>query len=141
MEIKHYKIVSNMIAFILGAFTLGDILDYFFYTNVIYGNNTSLIIAQGFFIAGLISIFVLFALILQNIKKRGVFISRNEKLFRYFGIIILVLGVISDVLHKNITDVHTSAPRVLGLLGGTLIFISFIFKIGIKMQEEQNLTI
>ena len=55
MEIKHYKIVSNMIAFILGAFNLGDILDYFFYTNVIYGNNTSHNCSR-IFIAGLISI-------------------------------------------------------------------------------------
>ena len=141
MEIKHYKRLSSLIGFLLGILIFGDILDYIFFAKKILGNSTSLIIAHGFYIAGLISVFVFFLIILENIKKRGVFIRRNEKVFRYFGLAILVLGLTSDILHKNITDIETSAPRVLALLGGTFIFISFIFKIGIKMQEEQDLTI
>lgn len=141
MEIKHYKQLSNLMGFLLGLLIFGDILDYVFFAKKVLGNSTSLIIAHGFYIAGLISVLVFFLIILQNIKKRGVFIGRNEKVFRYFGLTILVLGFTSDILHRSITDIETSAPRVLALLGGTLIFISFIFKIGIKMREEQELTI
>lgn len=141
METKKLRIVNSLVGFILGAFTFGDILDFIFLYSDVFEKSKSLIIAHGIYVAGLILIFVFFALILRNIKKGAVFTARNEKLFRYFGIAILVLGMVSDVLHKQTTDVETAAPRVLALLGGTLIFTSIIFKIGIKMQEEQELTI
>lgn len=78
---------------------------------------------------------------MQNIKKKGVFIRRNEITFRYFGFAILFLGFLSDILFNFMTDDRPSGARILAFLGGTLVFVSYIFRIGIKMQEEQDLTV
>lgn len=141
MEIKHYKLLSNLLGFILGAFILSDVLNYPFLFENLSKNPVDVLIPQGVYVLGLVCLIACYATILQTIKKRGVFIKRNEKTFRYFGIAILVLGATADVLFKNTTDVETSAPRILAFLGGTLVFVSLIFRVGIKMQEEQDLTI
>lgn len=142
MKIKNYRLISNLMAFLLGMFTFADVTDYPFLIGKMTEKNSGFIISQGIYVLGLICLIVFYGIILDNLKKRGVFIKRNEKAFLYFGIaILLVLGIASDVLYKNITEIDTAAPRVLALLGGTFIFISYLFTIGIKMQEEQELTI
>ena len=141
MKIKNYKLISNLIAFLLGMFTFADVTNYPFLIGKMTEKDSGFIISQGVYVLGLICLIIFYGIILDNLKKRGIFIRRNEKAFRYFGITILVLGIASDVLYKNITEIDTAAPRMLALLGGTFIFISYLFKIGIKMQEEQELTL
>ena len=89
MEIKHYKRLSSLIGFLLGILIFGDILDYIFFAKKILGNSTSLIIAHGFYIAGLISVFVFFLIILENIKKyqkKRCFYSSERKSVSLFWI-------------------------------------------------------
>lgn len=141
MKIKHYKLISNLVGVTLGAFILSDVLNYPFLFEDLAKNPIDFLIPQGIYVLGLVCLIACYATILQTIKKKGVFTVRNEKTFQYFGVAILVLGVTADVLFKNTTEIETSAPRILAFLGGTLVFVSLIFKIGIKMQEEQDLTI
>ena len=141
MEIKHYKRISNLIGFLLGIFVFKDILDYpLLFTNL-SESSTNNLIPQSIFILGSMFLIAFYATILQNIKKRGVFIRRNEITFRYFGFVILFLGLLSDILFAYFTSDRPSGTRILAILGGTLVFVSYIFKIGIKIQEEQELTV
>ncbi|MDO5665712.1 MAG: DUF2975 domain-containing protein [Bacteroidia bacterium] len=140
MEIKHYRLISNLTSFLFGVFIFHDVLNYFFlFKDADYSVN--FLIPQGIYVLGLICLIVCFAIILETIKKKGVFIRRNERIFRYFGLVITALGFASDLLFNFLIDERTAQARMLGFIGGTLLFVSFIFKIGIKMQEEQDLTI
>ncbi len=141
MKIKHYKFLSAFISFFTGAFICSEIVNYPSLFEKQSGYSTNMLIAQGVFIVGLLCLLALYAIILHNLNNKGVFTTKNEKAFRYFGFAILIFGVAADILFKNITDIETSAPRILAFLGATLVFISYLFKIGIKMQEEQDLTI
>ncbi|MDO5523100.1 MAG: DUF2975 domain-containing protein [Bacteroidia bacterium] len=141
MEIKHYKRLSNFIGFLMGVFIFNDVLNYPFLFEDTAENPASFLIPQGVFVLGLVCLMVFYIKILHNIKKEKVFIRKNEKIFRYFGAIILFLGFLSDLLFNFIADERPSGTRILAVLGGTLLFISFFFKIGIKLKEEQDLTI
>lgn len=141
MEIKNYKRICNLIGFLLGIAVFKDIMDYPFLLVNLSENSGNNLIPQGIFVLGLISLLVFYATILQNIKKKGVFIRRNEVTLRYFGFLILSMGLLSDILFAYLTGDRPSGPRILAILGGTLVFVSYIFKIGIKIQEEQEFTI
>lgn len=141
MEIKHYKLLSNLLGFLLGAFIFGEVLNYPFLFEDLSKNPIEFLIPQGFYVLGLLCIIACFATILQTIKKKGVFIKSNERIFRYFGLAIVVLGITSDLLFSYMTDHRPTEARMLAFIGGTLAFVSLIFQVGIKMREEQDLTI
>ncbi|MBP1637489.1 MAG: hypothetical protein H6Q18_278 [Bacteroidetes bacterium] len=144
MESKKYRKFSNFISFLLGVFAMKDVFD-FIETLTNYNNSTMLakyvLIAQGFFVVGVVLLIAFYFILLENIKKRGVFIRRNEKIMRYFGFSILILGTTSMIICNYWTKESTTSARMLALIGGTLIFVSYIFRIGIEIQEEQDLTI
>lgn len=141
MKTKDYRRLSNFLAFLMGFFILADVLDYPFYLFDKTDDPTFFPVPQGVYVFGLLCLIVFYATILHNIKKKGVFIRKNELVFRYFGFIILIMGFSSDILHNYIADDRPAAPRLLAVLGGTLVLISYLFRIGIKMQEDQDLTI
>lgn len=125
----------------MGAFIATDIVDYPYLFKDFSQNPINFLIPQGVYVLGLVSLIACYATILQTIKKKGVFIRRNEKTFRYFGFFILLMGFSADILFAYLTDERPSGARILAFLGGTLVFVSYLFKIGIKMQEEQDLTV
>jgi hypothetical protein len=53
----------------------------------------------------------------------------------------MVLALSCDILFNWLTGERPSGSRILAVLGGTLVFVSLIFKIGIKMQDEQGLIV
>lgn len=142
MKIKHYKFISSLLAGLLYAFTLPTIGNYFIQFNKnLQINSISFIIAQGLLVLGLVCLIFFFVIILDNINKQGVFVRKNEITLRYFGLAIFLLGLLSDIVFINFTDFDSAGSRILIALGITVLFISLIFKIGIKIQEEQELTI
>ncbi len=141
MKIKHYKLLSGLWGFMLGAFMVGDIFNYPFLFNNLSENPVSFLIPQGIYVIGSICLIACLATILQTIKKKGVFIRKNEKTLRYFGVIIVILSVASDLLFDYMTGERPANARMLAFIGGILVFVSLIFQVGIKMQEEQDLTI
>ncbi|MDO5523098.1 MAG: DUF2975 domain-containing protein [Bacteroidia bacterium] len=93
---------------------------------------TSGVILIGFSMASLIS----------NVRKGLVFIRRNQKILLYYGIAITVLSIIAYIGTPLYSESLASiAANLLSIFGIFLLFFAIIFKIGIEMQEEQNLTI
>lgn len=103
---------------------------------------TSALIAQAINAMGVMMICLLFFVMVENVKKGLVFTVENEKLLRVFGVIIIILGFLSDFI-GTFSDSGSSflSSGLLILVGFCLIFISLIFKIGIGMREEQELTV
>lgn len=141
MKTKKYKTASYITGFILSAFLLKDIFNYPFLLKNTSENPISFLIPQGVYVLGLICLVVFFATISQTIKKNGVFVRKTEKKFRQFGFIIVLLAISSNILFDFMTGEYNINARWLALLGGTIAFVSFILQIGIKIQEEQDLTI
>lgn len=140
MDVKQLKMISSIIPFLLGVIAFKDIVDYPFLFKNLSDHSLNTLIPQGIFVLGLLCVFVFYYIILRNIKTKDIFISQNEKVFRYFGFVIFFLGLFADILFNIITDERPSGSRMLALFGGTLVFVSYIFKIGIKMHEEQEFT-
>lgn len=88
---------------------------------------------------------VLIALITRNVDKGIVFDKSNAQLITWVGAVVLTGGFIQYLLQDFIdtpSSVQTSTSAVLYyLLGMFIIFIGQIFHIGIRMKEEQDLTI
>lgn len=141
MNIKKYKTASYISGFILSVFLLKDIFKYPFLLKNTLENPISFLIPQGVYVLGLICLVAFFVTILQTIKKNGVFVRKTEKTFRQFGFIIVLLAISSNILFDYLTGEYSTNARWLALLGGTIAFISFILQVGIKLQEEQDLTI
>lgn len=83
-------------------------------------------------------------LIFNNVRRKIVFHKKNAQILRIFGTFILYIAVISMFLNNRFLPVYEYEITRFGLLsviGGCLYFFSYVFKIGIKMQEEQELTI
>ena len=88
---------------------------------------------------------VLIALIINNIRKGIVFETSNAQLITWVGAVVLIGGVFQSILY-NFTNIEQLVPgntnHMLVYLFGTFIaFIGQIFHIGIRMKEEQDLTI
>lgn len=139
------KAVKNLSSILVGAFALTDIVRFIeFIIKIVKQEDVSLtgsILIQSVYILGILSVVIFYGMFVINIEKGGVFTHQNQKLLKVFGIIILSSGLSSALLFSWFTDIPDAGSRMLGIIGGTLIFISFVFKMGIKMQEEQDLTI
>lgn len=141
MGTKEIKRLSNLIGFLLGFLLLSDVVNYPFLLKHTSNQPANTLIPQGIYVLGLICVIAFYITILQNIKKRGVFIRKNEITLRYYGFAILLMGLSSDILFNIMTGDRPSGTRMLAVMGGTFMLFSCIFKLGIKMQEDQELTI
>ena len=88
---------------------------------------------------------VLIALIINNIRKGIVFETSNAQLITWVGAVVLIGGVFQSILY-NFTNIEQLVPgntnhMLVYLLGTFIAFIGQIFHIGIRMKEEQDLTI
>ncbi|MDO5665713.1 MAG: DUF2975 domain-containing protein [Bacteroidia bacterium] len=141
MKAKHYKLLSYFIGFSMTIFLITDIFKYLFLLKNLSEQPASLLIPQGVYVLGLLFLIAFYIVILRSVNKKELFVKRNERTFRYFGLIIFILAFLSAKLFDFMTGDIPMNVRWLGLLGGTLAFMSFIFQAGIKLQEEQELTI
>lgn len=98
-------------------------------------------LAQIILAFGIFAVCLLFFLFVANVRRGLVFVSENQLLLMIFGIIIAGLGMLSYIINKISSSNSIFNSGLLVLIGLCFVFISFIFKIGIKMQEEQELTI
>lgn len=85
------------------------------------------------------SIFVL--LMLLNVKRNQVFTKNNANLIIYIGSIVEFNGVLQSILNNFIPNDARQTHVIYLLLGAFILFIGCLFKIGIRMKEEQDLTI
>lgn len=99
-------------------------------------------IAQAIITFGIFAVCLLFFFFVSNVQKGLIFVSENAKLLMVYGCIVSGLGILSFISNRfsGVTNsLFTSGLLI--LIGLCFVFISLIFKIGINMQEEQELTI
>lgn len=79
---------------------------------------------------------------LYNLKHKRVFMPENVRLVQYLGLAVLVYGAFLGIW-KHVSSVETVGfmRDVFLLLGGFILLIGSVFKAGIRMKEEQDLTI
>lgn len=88
---------------------------------------------------------VLIALIARNAGKGIIFDKSNAQLITWVGAVVVAGGCVQYLL-QDFTDMASSIPTATPtmlyyLLGMFILFIGQIFHIGIRMKEEQDLTI
>lgn len=85
---------------------------------------------------------VLIFLLLQEVRKRQVFTKLNSNLIMAIGIVLECNGIVQNVLRNFIADGRSNSSYMIYiLLGAFFLFIACLFKLGIRMQEEQELTV
>lgn len=82
-------------------------------------------------------------LILRNVKKEEVFVYQNSSLIQTIGVLIALNGLFQVTLSWFTPEgIPTDASyRIFVLLGVFIIFMGYLFKMGVRMREEQELTI
>ena len=78
----------------------------------------------------------------SNVKKGKVFCRINQRILSAIGISTMLSGVLINVI-VNLTpiDVFHQNSILLIVIGTVFVLVSFVFEVGIRMQEEQDLTI
>lgn len=85
---------------------------------------------------------VLIFLLLQQVHKRQVFTKLNSNLIMFIGLSIECNGLLQFVLNKFIPGINDNSTYMIYiLLGACFLFIACLFKLGVRMQEEQELTV
>ena len=87
------------------------------------------------FAVGVTSIFLI-----RNIKRRKLFISSTASLIAILGLILILCGIIQEIA-RDIWEAPNTSHMIENAVGIILITISQIFRIGIKIKEENDLTI
>lgn len=86
---------------------------------------------------------VLIYLMLRNVQKGLVFTKLNSDLIMTIGVVLECNGILQMAFNAFLSDSMggNTIPMVYLLLGVFFLFIACLFKVGIRMQEEQDLTI
>lgn len=140
MSSKELKRINLLLSLCLGAFTLSEVLNFPFLFFNEKGYTLGYLWAQGIYVFGLLLVNICLWLLIDNMK-RGIFNPLNEKYLKYFGIAILINGVVSNMIFNYCTEIENYASRLLAFIGVVFIFMAIIFKNGKKLKEEQDLTI
>ncbi len=80
---------------------------------------------------------------LYNLKHKSVFVHENVRLVQYLGLAVMVYGVFLGIW-KHVSPVEETIAFMRDaflLLGGFILLIGSVFKAGIRIKEEQDLTI
>ena len=80
--------------------------------------------------------------IVYNLKHKRVFIYENARLVQFIGLAVMAYGTFLGVW-KFVSPVETVAfmHNMFLLLGAFFVLIGSVFKVGIRIKEEQDLTI
>ena len=91
---------------------------------------------------GVVLIGLSIASLISNVQKGLVFIRKNQRILLYYGIAVTAISIIAYIGTPLYSEsLASTAANLLSIFGVFLIFFAIIFKIGIKLQEEQELTI
>lgn len=100
------------------------------------------ILPEGITLVAMVICSVLIFLLLQQVQKQQVFTKLNSNLIMGIGFTLECNGLIQKVLKYFVTDgMNNSTYMIYILLGVCFLFIACLFKLGIRMQEEQELTV
>ena len=78
----------------------------------------------------------------RNVRNGWVFTSVNQRiLFAIGGSTVISGAIINAIINCSSLEMPTDTSLLLIIIGLFIILVSLMFKIGIRMQEEQDLTI
>ena len=78
----------------------------------------------------------------RNVKRGIVFDSTNQRILRAIGLSTAISGfLINAIIHLAPIEMAADTSLLLIFIGVFVSLVSLIFKIGIRMKEEQELTI
>ena len=81
-------------------------------------------------------------IMLSNVKRNEVFTKRNSNLIVFIGVTVEITGLLQYILGIfTLEGISRESFMIYLLLGVFILFIGCLFKIGIRMKEEQDLTI
>ncbi len=81
-------------------------------------------------------------IMLSNVKRNEVFTKRNANLIVFIGVTVEITGLLQYILGIfTLEGISRESFMIYLLLGVFILFIGCLFKIGIHMKEEQDLTI
>ncbi len=81
-------------------------------------------------------------IMLSNVKRNEVFTKRNANLIVFIGVTVEITGLLQYILGIfTLEGINRESFMIYLLLGVFILFIGCLFKIGIRMKEEQDLTI
>ena len=86
---------------------------------------------------------VLMILMMRNVRRKQVFIQQNANLIAGIGFSLEVNGLVLMTLHylSPASSDGSQQYLIFMLIGVFFLFINCLFKLGIQMQEEQDLTV
>ena len=78
----------------------------------------------------------------RNVRKGIVFSPINQRiLFAIGGSTVISGAIINAIINCSSLEMPTDTSLLLIIIGLFIVLVSLMFKIGIRMQEEQDLTI
>ena len=81
-------------------------------------------------------------IMISNVKRNEVFTKRNANLIVFIGVTVEITGLLQYILGIfTLEGISRESFMIYLLLGVFILFIGCLFKIGIRMKEEQDLTI
>ena len=81
-------------------------------------------------------------IMLSNVKRNEVFTKRNANLIVFIGVTVEITGLLQYILGIfTLEGISRESFMIYLLLGVFILFIGCLFKIGIRMKEDQDLTI
>ena len=85
---------------------------------------------------------VIISIIAYNVIKKKIFTSANAKLIYSIGAIVIVSVIIQNHYWETTTMMpNDTVGLIFALFGAFIVFFGRVFAIGVKMKEEQDLTI
>ena len=85
---------------------------------------------------------VIISIIAYNVMKKKIFTSVNAKLIYSIGAIVIVSVIIQNHYWETTTMIpNDTVGLIFALFGLFIVFFGRVFAIGVKMKEEQDLTI
>lgn len=102
-----------------------------------------LLLPEGLMLMVMVVCSVLIYQMLRNVRRGKVFVRSNANLIAAIGTLVELAGIVCLFWNGHVFEVgsHYMASMVSITLGVFFLFISCLFKVGIRMQEEQDLTI
>ena len=78
----------------------------------------------------------------RNVRNGSVFTSANQRiLFAIGGSTVISGAIINAIINCSPLEMPTDTSLLLIIIGLFIVLVSLMFKIGIRMQEEQDLTV
>lgn len=147
-QIKNLIFILFMIGIIAGGITILDFLRIMDIEGTLKTDASDVtlwrMVIYGVGAIGTIILAVLFFVLFRNANKGNILEKRNVNWLKVLGNAVMYIGLACIVMiHAFLPtgSIETARYYLLVIFGGSFLFFAYIFEIGIKLKEEQELTV